>query len=195
MIFDGGITVVDRLLKAYGFSTQKELVEKIGVGHGTVSTWIRRNHFPGEAVVQCALETGVSLEWLATGCGEFESGCDDSVNDFNSTVNNLISVPFKDLDNGRLTAKGNVLVASELISRPILEPELIMCQSDKRQYIIEKSFVSSTDGEWLIEKAGVISIATLKRIPGDCWRIETVDWPTKEVQLLGKVVFIIISKV
>lgn len=35
-----------------------------------MSTWVRRNYFPGDIVVTCALDTGVSLLWLATGQGE-----------------------------------------------------------------------------------------------------------------------------
>ncbi len=192
MAFVGGQPVVDRLLKAYGFSTQRELVEKIGVGHGTVSTWIRREYFPGEAVVQCALDTGVSLAWLATGSGEPVR---------NSTLNtqieedDLIEMPCKDLDNGRLTDRGNIFIAKALMSVPISKPALINSQSHKRKFVVEKMFQTSTDGDWLIEKAGVISVESIKRIPGDNWRIETVDWPAKEVQLLGKVICIIISKV
>ncbi|WP_413728684.1 phage repressor protein CI [Sodalis sp. RH19] len=192
MSFEGGQKVVDRLLKAYGFSTQRELVEKIGVGHGTVSTWIRRDYFPGEAVVQCALDTGISLEWLATGKGDPGVGSKTGVNAKDAA---LINMPCKTLHSGRLTEIDSVLVAGEIMPGPVLEPEMIIAQGDKHSFIIERSFSASTDGDWLIEKAGVISVESIKRMPGDNWRIETVDWPAKEVQLLGKVVCIIISKV
>lgn len=67
MKFDGGKAVVQRILQAYGFTMQKQLHDHLGVGNGTVSTWIKRNYFPGEVVIRCALETGADLEWLALG--------------------------------------------------------------------------------------------------------------------------------
>lgn len=66
---NGGKPVLRRILDAYGFKLQKELCELLDLSSGTVSTWIRRNYFPGDVVVSCALDTGVSLEWLAIGKG------------------------------------------------------------------------------------------------------------------------------
>jgi lambda repressor-like predicted transcriptional regulator len=66
---EGGKAVLGRMLQAYGFSMQKELGDRFGLSSGTISTWVRRNYFPGDVVVVCALDTGVSLRWLATGQG------------------------------------------------------------------------------------------------------------------------------
>ena len=63
----GGKAVLQRILQAYGFKTQKELSDLLGIPTGTISTWIRRDFFPGDVVVTCALDTGVSLEWLCLG--------------------------------------------------------------------------------------------------------------------------------
>lgn len=62
------------MLDAYWFSTQKELGDLLGISTATISTWIRRNFFPGDVVIACALDIGVSLEWLATGRGITSSG-------------------------------------------------------------------------------------------------------------------------
>lgn len=67
---NGGKTVLRRILDAYGFNMQKELGDLLGISSGTISTWVRRDFFPGDVVVTCALDTGVSLEWLATGKGQ-----------------------------------------------------------------------------------------------------------------------------
>lgn len=56
-------------LDAYGFTMQKQLGDLHELSSGTISTWVRRNFFPGDVVVACALDTGVSLRWLATGKG------------------------------------------------------------------------------------------------------------------------------
>src|SRR5471030_1962473 len=64
---EGGKAVLGRMLQAYGFSMQKELGDLYGLSSGTISTWVRREYFPGDVVIACALDTGVSLRWLATG--------------------------------------------------------------------------------------------------------------------------------
>lgn len=63
----GGRPVLRRILDAYGFQMQKDLGDLLDISSGTISTWVRRDFFPGDVVVTCALDTGVSLKWLATG--------------------------------------------------------------------------------------------------------------------------------
>ncbi|WP_338326720.1 helix-turn-helix transcriptional regulator [Pectobacterium brasiliense] len=74
ILASGGKAVLRRMLDAYWFSTQKELGDLLGISTATISTWIRRNFFPGDVVIACALDIGVSLEWLATGRGITSSG-------------------------------------------------------------------------------------------------------------------------
>lgn len=59
---NGGKPVLRRIMDAYGFTLQKQLCDSLGISSGTVSTWVRRNYFPGNVVVICAFNTGVSLE-------------------------------------------------------------------------------------------------------------------------------------
>lgn len=66
---EGGKAVLQCMLDAYGFTMQKQLGDMHELSSGTISTWIRRDYFPGDVVVACALDTGVSLRWLATGKG------------------------------------------------------------------------------------------------------------------------------
>lgn len=73
MLSTGGKAVLKRILDAYGFSTQKELSEYLEISTGTISTWVRREYFPGDVVITCALDSGASLEWLATGEMKTES--------------------------------------------------------------------------------------------------------------------------
>ncbi|HEN3646412.1 TPA: phage repressor protein CI [Yersinia enterocolitica] len=183
MIFSGGQAVVDRLLKAYGFSTQRELVGKIGVGHGTVSTWIKRGYFPGKEIVQCALETGASLQWLATGEGEpWEA------NKATNEKEHAKLIQHRKLVDGLLTDASPVLLDPELLPVQIDEPELISSPNAKSSFLVEHQFKKITDGLWLIEKAGVVSVSELTRLPGDVWRINDVNWPVSEVNILAKVV-------
>lgn len=80
-------------------SVNVHMVEKIGFGPGTVSIWIRRDYFAGEVVVQCILDTRVSLEWLATGKGEPEIA---AVRQSQQQPSNVESLPFSSIHSGHL---------------------------------------------------------------------------------------------
>jgi|SRR5476649_1640600 len=184
-MFDGGQKIVDRLLKAYGYTTQRELVDKIGVGQGTVSTWIRRNYFPGEAVVQCALDTGASLKWLATGEGQTWEGAKEAATE---TKNKLMALDYHVLHDGHLVAGEQVLCDSMLLPTAMENLSVIASKQDNKNYLVEKKNIKNSDGLWLVQKADVITIENIQRVPGNCWRIENIDWPVDEVSLLGKVI-------
>lgn len=53
MKFQGGESAVQRLMQAYGFTMKKQLGDHLGAGTGTISTWVKRDYFPGEAIVRC----------------------------------------------------------------------------------------------------------------------------------------------
>ncbi|EKN4199035.1 phage repressor protein CI [Yersinia ruckeri] len=178
----GGIAAVERMMQAYNLKVQRELATYLGAGTGTISTWIKRDYFPGKEIVLCALETGVSLHWLATGEGEprepVKSGSQETAK----------SITRKNLEDGLLIDASPVLLDSELLSAQIIEPELISLSNQKRYFLVERQFKNVADGLWLIEKAGVTSISNIARLPGDVWRINDVNWPVKDVRILAKVV-------
>jgi hypothetical protein len=43
----GGKEILQRIMQAYGFTLQKELGDHLGIPSGTMSAWVRREHFPG----------------------------------------------------------------------------------------------------------------------------------------------------
>ncbi|MFJ5359657.1 helix-turn-helix domain-containing protein [Pectobacterium sp. CHL-2024] len=69
ILSSGGKPVLRRIMDAYGFTLQKQLCDLLGISSGTVSKWVRRDYFPGDVVVTCALDTGVSFEWITIGKG------------------------------------------------------------------------------------------------------------------------------
>ncbi|EPB4501098.1 phage repressor protein CI [Yersinia enterocolitica] len=178
----GGIAAVERMMQAYNLKVQRELATYLGAGTGTISTWIKRDYFPGKEIVLCALETGVSLHWLATGEGKprepVKSGSQETAK----------SITRKNLDDGLLIDASPVLLDSELLSAQTIEPELISLSNQKRYFLVERQFKNVADGLWLIEKAGVTSISNIARLPGDVWRINDVNWPVNDVRILAKVV-------
>ncbi|MDN4134176.1 phage repressor protein CI [Pantoea ananatis] len=59
--------VIERLLSAYGVTTQRALAEALNVPSNNVSAWSQRNSVPGSAIIKCVLDTGVDLQWLVNG--------------------------------------------------------------------------------------------------------------------------------
>ncbi len=57
------------MVEAYQFKTQQALCNHLGISKSTLATRYMRDSFPAEWVIQCALETGTSLNWLTTGHG------------------------------------------------------------------------------------------------------------------------------
>ena len=67
----GGAAVIDRIIQAYGFRTKLQLCNHLGTTSANLSLRYKRDFFPSDLVVRCMAETGATLEWLATGEGEF----------------------------------------------------------------------------------------------------------------------------
>lgn len=66
----GGKKVIERLVEAYGFTTRQALCDHLGVSKSTMATRYMRDIFPADWVLQCAMQTGISLEWLSFGKGQ-----------------------------------------------------------------------------------------------------------------------------
>lgn len=61
----GGRDAINRLIKAYNFSSRQQLCEHLEVSKSTMANRYLRDGFPAEWVIQCALETGLPFYgWL-----------------------------------------------------------------------------------------------------------------------------------
>ncbi|HBJ1429009.1 TPA: helix-turn-helix domain containing protein, partial [Escherichia coli] len=92
----GGRGAIERMVEAYGFKTRQALCDHLGISKSTLATRYMRDSFPAEWVIQCALETGTSLEWLTTGQGSKES----------SQKENTKEIERKILSSGKLLPDG-----------------------------------------------------------------------------------------
>lgn len=61
---------IERLVKAYGFSTRQALCDHLGVSKSALAKRYMRDTFPSDWVIQCALETVLSVNWLGFGIGD-----------------------------------------------------------------------------------------------------------------------------
>lgn len=154
IISNGGKPVLRRIMDAYGFKLQKQLCELLNISSGTVSTWVRRNYFPGDVVVTCALETGVSLEWLATGRGKIFKNTSNAKEGF--------ELPRKSLSAGILLDSGTWFIDLSYIPHEFISPVIIT--SNSCSWIVDMDIKSISNGRWLLgidEKYDVYDVTIL----------------------------------
>ncbi|MDO6408692.1 phage repressor protein CI [Pantoea phytobeneficialis] len=182
IISNGGKPVLRRIMDAYGFTMQKQLCELLGISSGTVSTWVRRNHFPGEVVVTCALDTGVSLQWLATGKGLQQKE--------NAQLSVSSSIPRKNLVAGILQDAGYWEINLSFIAHTISEP--IFISSNTGAWIVDMSVAGISNGRWLLGVDDKYDIYNITLLPGRRISVtnkgNTFSCGVDEVTAVGKVV-------
>jgi len=132
----GGKTLLQRIMDAYGFTMQKQLCDLFHISSGTVSTWIRREFFPGDIVVACALDTKVSLRWLALGIGgKFDI----------SEINNYSNlIPHGYLNSGAIEKVGFWKADLTFLKVKLMEPLLLTKSSFN--WIIDKGRIKLAMG-------------------------------------------------
>lgn len=119
----GGREAIHRLMAAYDFKSRQQLCDHLGASKSTMANRYLRDSFPAEWVIQCALETGVSLLWLTTGQGEPGSNVDTKkdINFVNSgKVKHLSDLVSPEIDkaaltNGSLVEEGKAIIDSSLL--------------------------------------------------------------------------------
>lgn len=157
----GGKVVLKRLMDAYGFTMQKQLGEHLGIPSGTMSAWLRREHFPGEVVIACALDTGVSLYWLATGYGSMYPEDFSQARDDDETL----KVHKYYLSNGQLVETGYWLGDASLFLGNINDQIAVDKSGDI--FCLDTSSQTISNGMWLISIDGVLDIYDVIRLPGN----------------------------
>ncbi|WLS77146.1 helix-turn-helix domain-containing protein [Erwinia pyri] len=180
---NGGRPVLRRIMDAYGFTLQKQLCELLDISSGTVSTWVRRDYFPGDVVVACALDTGVSLQWLATGKGESTS------NEFFNQV--VRKIPKLRYESGRLKEAGYWIGDISLFSTTLCDAEYI--EGIKYSWLIDKSQDELGSGRWLVAVDGVYDVFDISRLPGGKLRLTNIsisyECSAADIQSYGVVLF------
>ena len=181
--FDGdSAPVLDRVIDAYGFTAKMMLADHLGMAASTLSGRYRRGGFPADIVVRCMADTGVNLEWLATGNGR----------KFDDQKLDVLSIKRKKLLDGQLFDSGYIMIDKAMILASKLEPmKPVLIVVENFQYLIDQEFTEVFDGEWLVEIEGKTSIRTLTRIPIKKVRVSGVgmafDCGLDDISVLGRV--------
>ncbi|MEI7184282.1 phage repressor protein CI [Pectobacterium carotovorum] len=161
ILASGGKAVLRRMMDAYGFRTQKELGDLLGISTATISTWIRRNFFPGDVVIACALDTGVSLEWLATGKGKATT-----VQGVDGHAPETITIDKKRLLAGKLEEDGFCAIDASFLPEGITQEKLCYIRSGKDAWLVEMGEGEISNGTWLLDIDGTLDVYSVSRRPG-----------------------------
>lgn len=161
----GGKEILQRIMQAYGFTMQKELGDHLGIPSGTMSAWVRREHFPGDVVIVCALDTGASLYWLATGNG----GLYESNVTLPTEQTALAKIRKYRLENGELKKIGNWLADPSMI--PDNHDGLMFVEGMGKSWLVDISAKNIANGRWLISIDGAMDVFNVIRLPGNKVRL------------------------
>lgn len=178
--------VLDRMIEAYGFTSKLMLAQHFDMAASTLSGRYRRGGFPADMAARCVADTGVSLEWLATGEGK----------KFENDQLDIMKFPSKKLVDGTLYDSGYVMFDKVFFRAGTPLPSSPICvQDEKAQYILDQKFAEVFDGEWLVNIEGKTSIRTLTRIPIKKVRVSGIgmafDCGLEDIEIIGRVVMTI----
>ncbi|GAA3594387.1 phage repressor protein CI [Gibbsiella greigii] len=149
----GGTNAINRMVEAYGFRFRQALCDHLGISKSTLATWYNNDTFPGNQIVRCALETGVSLRWLATGEGT----------KYEHSESDIVNIDTYKLIGSHLKQSGKIMFDKVFLPNNLKEPYVI--RTDIDSFFVDKGIKDQTDGRWLVEVEGKHSIRELAFIP------------------------------
>lgn len=178
------VKVLDRICEVYGFSQKIQLANHYDIAASSLSNRYRRGPLSYDFAVFCALETGANINWLMTGEGPKFTG--EPVQNLPSET---LSVPYFSLVDGELHETSTLPISTFLFGKPFMEPMCITL--DQQTYFIERAEPLS-DGLWLINVEGAVSIRELTVLPGKKLHVAGGKVPFEcgvdEIKKIGKVI-------
>lgn len=180
----GGKALIRRIMDAYGFKKQTELGDYFQLSSGTISTWIRREFFPGEIVITCALDTGAPLHWLATGQPSSRPQ-EQQVPVTSETAGTAVTLNIAkyQLTAGQMKASGTVSTDPSMLPSSVSSPAFIF--SGRYVWLADMDVSNIANGKWLIDLDGNIDIYNVSRLPGNKLQVknETTDFQCSSDEL------------
>lgn len=147
--------VLDRICEVYGYTQKVQLARHFDITASSLQNRYTRGAISYDFAAHCSLETGASLQWLLTGAGERFADGGDGIN----TATKLQSFT---LSEGRLSDDGILSIDHKLFSKPLANAQCI--RSEGKTYFVEQD-ASLSDGLWLVDIEGAISIRELTILP------------------------------
>jgi len=158
----GGKEILQRIMQAYGFTLQKELGDHLGIPSGTMSAWVRREHFPGDVVIVCSLDTGASLYWLATGNGGIQ---DKKTEEVSLMPAGLKQLPKYSIHTGQIVESGLWFCDASMIDTNVINP--VFVEKNGHGWLVDLDVKNIANGRWLIDVDGTCDVYDIARLPGN----------------------------
>ncbi|QQG82707.1 phage repressor protein CI [Citrobacter portucalensis] len=175
------VDVLDRICEAYGFSQKIQLANHFDIASSSLSNRYTRGAISYDFAAHCALETGANLRWLLTGEGE-------------AFVNNRESSDAKRIESFTLSEEilrsdKQLSIDAQFFTKPLTDGMAI--RSEGKIYFVDKQ-ASLSDGLWLVDIEGAISIRELTKLPGRKLHVAGGKVPFEcgidDIKTLGRVV-------
>lgn len=188
MDYDAGISnedVLNRICEAYGFTQKIQLARHFKIAASSLQNRYTRGSISYDFIVHCSLETGADSRWLLTGEGEMLKP------DNTETIisEKLTLVRKFTLSEGKLLSETNLNIDQQLFSKVPSKPLCI--KSDGKTHIIEQE-ASLSDGLWLVDVEGSISIRELTLLPSRKLHVAGGKVPFEcgihEIKTIGRVI-------
>ncbi|EOZ4638503.1 phage repressor protein CI [Klebsiella pneumoniae] len=178
--------ILDRVIEAYGFTSKLMLAQHLDIAASSLSSRYKRGGFPSDIAIRCVAETGVNLEWLATGEGR----------KFDDEELDILKMPRRKIVDGLVYEAGMYMLDKVSFLPGVPLPSSPMCVLEgNNQFIVDTSFTEVYDDQWLVEIEGKTSIRTLTRIPVKKVRVSGVgmafDCGIDDIKVIGRVVLTI----
>lgn len=158
----GGKEILQRIIQAYGFTLQKELGDHLDIPSGTMSAWVRREHFPGDVVIVCALDTGVSLYWLATGNGNMY---EQKAVDTTAMPVGLKQLSKYTIHTGQMVEIGLWFCDDSIIDPNVVKP--VLTEKNGQRWLVDLDAKNISNGRWLVDVDGTCDVYDIARLPGN----------------------------
>lgn len=199
----GGQQVITRILDAYGFKTRQALCDHLGISTSTMGTRWMRDIFPADWVIQCSIETGISVEWLSFGKGK-KFPKSNSINDAidtksanESALMDVVPIKRKKIVDGSVYDTNFFMLDKAILPQSLQSP-IIICDEDIG-YIADQTFNEVIDGTWLVEIEGKISIRNLTRVPVGKIQVSaqnsSFECDINDIKAIAKCKFILLQKI
>jgi lambda repressor-like predicted transcriptional regulator len=159
----GGKAAIERLVEAYGFTTRQALADHLGISKSTLANRYMRDTFPADWIIQCALETGVSLNWLTTGQGLKQSSKTATTEELAQFV----------LTAGKMVEDGSCVFDASFLPANLSSPIVVL--DGQTTYICDQKFTDVLDGHWLINIDGTYSVRLITRLPKGMIKISNAE--------------------
>ncbi|WP_312948063.1 phage repressor protein CI [Superficieibacter sp.] len=173
--------ILDRIMTIYGFTQKIQLANHFDMSASSLQNRFTRGTTSYDLAALCVLETGASLRWLLTGQGsQFD---DKPVATETKTIDSFT------LSDGKLEEKTPLSIDANFFSKPMSNGITVLV--DGKLNFIEQD-ASLSDGLWLVNIEGVISIRELTLLPGKKLHVTGGKVPFEcgvdEIKLIGRVV-------